>query len=448
MHLSEAFESIAGFVAPADFGRFTQHVDPVWIEEALTATGTGSVRRRRLPAEQVLWLVLGMALMRSESIERVAALLGLALPTAKGELVAKSALAKARQRLGEDPVAYLFVLTAAQWATASADAHRWRGLAVYGADGTTMRVPDSPENWKAFGGHVGNGKRGSSAYPMVRVLALMAARSHLLSALRFDGYYTSEQRLVQDLWQELPDHSVTLLDRNFLAATELIPLERSGTNRHWVTRGKSNTRLRRVKRLGPNDYLVEIDVNYHARKANPTLPRVWTVRAIKYQRRGFRPSLLLTSLVDPGVYPANEIVGLYHERWELELGYDEIKTHMLDRQEAIRSRLPVGVRQEIWGIALAYNLVRLEMERAAVEAGVAPNRISFVNALALIRNAWLVWSTPPLAPGRIPDGLLDLRRHLKLLLLPERRPERSFPRLVKIKMSSYNRKSPTGPGRK
>ena len=79
---------------------------------------------------------------------------------------------------------------------------------------------------------------------------------------------------------------------------------------------------------------------------------------------------------------------------------------MLDRQEAIRSRTPAGVRQELWGIALAYNLVRLEMERAADEAGVEPNRISFVNALALIRNAWLAWSTPPLAPGRIPEGLL------------------------------------------
>lgn len=106
------------------------------------------------------------------------------------------------------------------------------------------------------------------------------------------------------------------------------------------------------------------------------------------------------------------------------------------------------MRQEIWGIALAYNLVRLEMERAADEAQVEPNRISFVNAVSLIRNAWLRWSTVPLAPGRIPEGLLDLRRCLKLLILPPRRPERAFPRAVKIKMSAYNRKRPTGKGRK
>jgi hypothetical protein len=131
-----------------------------------------------------------------------------------------------------------------------------------------------------------------------------------------------------------------------------------------------------------------------------------------------------------------------------ELRYDEIKTHLLEREEAIRSRTPEGVRQEIWGIALAYNLVRLEMERAADEAGIEPNRISFVNALALIRNAWLMWSTPPLAPGRIPEGLLRLRHVLKLLVLPPRRRERAYPRAVKIKMSAYRRKRPIGKGRK
>ena len=121
---------------------------------------------------------------------------------------------------------------------------------------------------------------------------------------------------------------------------------------------------------------------------------------------------------------------------------------MLAREETIRSRTPEGVRQELWGIALAYNLVRVEMEHAADEAGVEPTRISFVNALALVRYTWLISSTPPLAPGKIPARLMDLRRQLGLLVLPERRPERSYPRAVKIKMSNYLRKPPSGRGRK
>jgi hypothetical protein len=448
VHLQKALESLPGFVVPSEFGRFREHIDPSWIEEALCATGTASLRRRRLPAEQAIWVVIGMALLRHESIERVVAMLGLALPAAKGQTAAKSTIAQARRRLGEDPLAYLFAVTAERWASESADRHRWRGLSLHGLDGTTLRVPDSPENWAAFGGQCGNGTRNGSAYPLVRMVAVMTLRSHLLSAVHFSDYATGETTLSDGFWRELPDNSLTIADRNFLVADDLTRLERSGNNRHWLTRAKSTTKLRVLKRLGPRDDLVEITLSDSTRKLYPDLPPVWTARAIAYQRKGFRPSTLLTSLLDAEKHPADELVALYHERWELEIGYDEIKTHLLEREEAIRSRTPGGVRQEIWGIALAYNLVRLEMERAAAEAGVEPNRISFVNALALIRNAWLMWSTLPLAPARIPEGLLRLRHALKLLILPPRRPERAYPRAVKIKMSAYNRKPSKGKGRK
>lgn len=448
MQLQKALESLPGFVVPADFGRFREHIDPAWIEEALGSTGTASVRRRRFPAEQAIWLVIGMALLRRESIERVVAMLGLALPVANGRTAAKSSIAQARSRLGEDPLAYLFSVTADRWAAESADRHRWRGLSLYGLDGTTLRVPDSPSNWAAFGGQCGNGTRNGSAYPLVRMVALMTLRSHILSAVRFADYATGETTLSDEFWNELPDNSLTVVDRNFLVADDLTRLEHSGANRHWLTRAKSTTKLRVLKRLGRHDEIVEITLSDRTRRLHPDLPPVWTARAIRYQRKGFRPSTLLTSLLNAEKYPAAELVALYHERWEIELGYDEIKTHLLDREEAIRSRTPGGVRQEIWGIALAYNLVRLEMERAADAAGVEPSRISFVNALALIRNAWLMWSTMPFAPGRIPEGLRSLRNAIKLLILPPRRPQRAYPRAVKIKMSAYNRKPPTGEGRK
>jgi hypothetical protein len=446
--LQRELESLPGLVVPSDVSRFQQHIDPAWIEEALSATDTASVRRRRLPAEQAVWVVIGMALMRNESIERVVEMLDLALPAANGQGIAKSSIAKARSRLGEDPLAYLFALTAERWATQSAERHRWRGLSLYGVDGTTLRVPDSPENWAAFGGQCGNGLRNGSAYPLVRLVAVMALRSHLLSALHIGQYAVGETTLSDGFWNELPDDSLTIVDRNFLVAEDLTHLERSGSNRHWLTRAKTTTKLRVLKQLSRHDALVEITISEQTRRKYPALPALWKARAITYQRKGFRPSTLLTSLLDAQRYPAAELVALYHERWELELGYDEIKTHLLDRQETIRSRSPAGVRQELWGIALAYNLVRMEMERAADEANVEPTDISFINAVALIRFAWFAWSSRPLAPGRIPKALLDLRRHLKLLILPSRRPERSYPRAVKIKMSAYKRKPPSGSGRK
>ena len=116
---------------------------------------------------------------------------------------------------------------------------------------------------------------------------------------------------------------------------------------------------------------------------------------------------------------------------------------MLDREEAIRSKTPDGVRQELWGILLAYNLIRLEMERVAAAAKVEPTRISFVSAMRLICDEWL-WCAIA-SPGAIPKNLHNLRKALTGLVLPPRRSERSYPRAVKIKMSNYPRKrrSPT-----
>ncbi len=447
MLLKSAF-SVVPACLPDAFDNFSRHLKAEWIDDALTLTGTASLRRRRLPAEQVIWLVVGMALMRNESIERVAALLGLAMPATRGPLVARSALTQARQRLGDEPLEYLFSAAGMEWAARSADAHRWRGLQLYAMDGTTIRVPDTKENWDTFGGHVGNGKRAGSAYPTARVVGLMAVRSHLLASMRFGSFNIGEVTLAREMWPEVPDDALIIVDRNFLIAAELNRLRSDGTNRHWLTRAKSTTKLRTIERFSKGDELVEIELSPDTHRAHPDLPLKWVARAIRYQRRGFRPSVMLTSLTDAVRYPRDELIALYHERWEIELGYDEIKTHMLAREETIRSRTPASVRQELWAIALAYNLVRLEMERAANEAGVEPTRISFVNALSLICHAWVVWSTPPLAPGRIPSALADLRQRLGLLVLPKRRPKRSYPRVVKIKISPYNKKWVKRPARK
>jgi len=147
-------------------------------------------------------------------------------------------------------------------------------------------------------------------------------------------------------------------------------------------------------------------------------------------------------LLDPIAFPADELRELYHERWELELGFDEVKTDLLERQEAIRSKTPSGVMQELWAIGLAYNLVRLEMERVAEEAGVPPSRISFLASLRMIRDEWL-WAAASNSPGAIPKNLRRLRDELKRFILPPRRSKRLFPRAVKIKMSNYDRKRPT-----
>src|SRR5688500_109015 len=358
LSLEAALASVAAVGHATAIDRFRADLDPEWIDQALAATGTATLRRRRLPAEQVVWLVLGMALYRNRSIVEIAHKLDLALPDEHGRPVAASAVPKARARVGPEPLAWLFARCAEAWTTREA-APGWRGLTLYGVDGTTLRVPDSPENRAHFGGHPAGGGHGESGYPLARVVALMELRSHLLRAAAFGPHSAGEYTYAAPVWDAVPNDSLTIVDRGFLAAGLLLPLARGGTNRHWLVRAKRNTRYQVVEEFGPGDALVEMRVSPAARRQDPTLPLTWQARAVTYQRPGHPRQLLLTSLRDPAPYPAAELIALYHERWEIELGYDEVKTGLLAREEAIRSQSPAAVAQEMWGLLLAYNLVRL-----------------------------------------------------------------------------------------
>ncbi len=363
---TEALEFTSEFT-PRTWPNLTQHLDPVWIEEALAATGVATIRRRRLPAERTVWLILGMAVMRDLPIAAVAKQLDIALPGPDGSrTVAASALVQARARLGSDPMEWLFLRASSEWAHRSADAHRWQGLALYAVDGTTLRVADSVENRDHFGGHDSGRHDGGrderqSGYPLLRLVVVMAVRSHVIAAAEFGPYSVDERRYAESLWANVPDNSLVLVDRLYLQSSVLVPLMSNGTNRHWITRAKAKTKFTTVRRLGRGDELVTFTVRRQARVQDPALPREFQARAIRYQRKGYRPQILITSLLDEERYPADEVRALYHERWEVELGFGEIKTDMLERLETIRSKTPAAVAQEMWGLLIAYNLVRLEI---------------------------------------------------------------------------------------
>ena len=379
-----------------------------------------------------------MSLFRDRPLEDVVSKLELALP-GQSSTVARSTVSQARERIGSEPMRWLFERCASAWSEPSADRHRWRGLRLYGIDGSTIRVPDTPENREVFGGH--NSRNGTvSGYAMVRITVLMVLRSHMLAAANFGRYEnTYELEYAKPMCERLPNASLTVVDKGYFGASLLLGIE-GGQDRHWLTRAKSNLRATVLERFGAGDELVEMEVSKQARAQDPTLPRTWTARRIRYQVPGFREQWLLTSLRDPKRFPAEDIAALYHERWELEVGYDEIKTELLEREEAIRSRKPDGVRQELWGLLLVYNLVRQQMESIARDAKVEPTRISFVEALRLMRDEWS-WLSVISSPGALPKRLTTMRAAIKRYVLPPRRP-RLYPRVVKLKMSNYDRKRP------
>jgi hypothetical protein len=436
MSFQDALVAAVSVGRAESLARFRSRIPSEWIEQALAATGTATIRRRRLPAEQVVWLVIGIGLFRDRAIEEVVDALDIALPSPRGA-VAKSAIPPARGRVGDAPVKSLFERTAQVWSRASLDRHRWRGLAVYGIDGTSLRTADTKKNRAEFGGWVAY--KGDSSNPLVRVVVLMALRSHLLAGARFGSYAaTSELGLARELVEDIADDSLTILDALYLSTAFLHALS-NGRQRHWLTKAKSNTKMHVIREYAEGDSLVEIRTTDEALAQDPSLPRTWSARAIRYQRPGFPPRTLLTSLLDAQQYPADELKGLYHERWELELAYDELKTEMLGAEVTLRSKSPSAVRQELWGVLIGFNLVRLEMERVAEEAKVPPTRISFVVSLALIRDEWQ-WSAQTHSPGAIPKHLRILRDRLKRFILPPRRSHRRYPREVKNDYRRYPRR--------
>ena len=284
MSLGTALKTSALFCNPENLDLFKRHIDPAWIDAALSATGKASVRRRRLPAEQVIWVVLGMALFQGRSIEDVITKLDLALPGA--DTIAPSSIAQARKRLGKEPLQWLFNRCARVWSSRSAQAHTYKGLSLYGIDGTSFRVPDSPKNREHFGGQ--SGRDGSqSGYPLVRMAALMVLSSHVIADAKFGAFEgTQEQQYATGLLDKIPTDSLTILDRGFFGASFLKAIE-SVPGRQWLVRGKANMSVRVVKKLGPRDELVEFTTSHCALAKDPSLPSTFLARRVNYKKRGF-----------------------------------------------------------------------------------------------------------------------------------------------------------------
>lgn len=435
--LSTAIEDLVD-CGLAAFGTFAASLPSQWIEEALAATGTASIRRRKLPASSAVRLVIGMGLFADRSILAVVDQLDLLLPEA--ESLAPSAVPQARRRLGAEPLAHLFGQTAGAWALDCPEEQRFRGLQLFALDGVCMRVADTDANFAHFGKPGGRGGSNDAGYPQLRGACLLNVGSRMLLDAHFGPYATSEHELAADLWASVPDRSLTIVDRGFVAYHNAAELLRHGTHRHLLMRLRADNNFETEKVLDDGSELVRWSCPQHLLSECEELGLATSIvgRVISYQHEDGEPSRLFTTLTDIVEYPAQELVDLYHQRWEIELAYDEVKTHMLERKEALRSKSPEGVEQEVWGLLVAYNLVRREMALAAADAKVQPARISFRLSLLELRNLCLL-AAMTTSPATLPRHVKDLPRKLTSLVLPERRSHRRYPRHVKIKMSKFKR---------
>lgn len=405
-----------------------------WIEQALHDTSKASIRRRRLPAQQAVWLVIWMGLQRNKSIKEVCSSLDLALqpkPQDAWSRVAPSVLTDSRRRLDEAPLAALFKTATTAWEKDALVKDNSLGLNIMAVDGTTFRCQDSEDNAQAFGFISQKYK----PYPQLRMVGLMATETRFMIGAAFDACQVGEATLARRLLGDVPANSLTLFDRCYFSADLLLAWSKAASNCHWLTPVKRKLRYEVIEHFADNDMLISMPVSPQAQRNNPALPTHWQARLVLFKDPKGEIEGFITSLVDPEKYPLEHLLSVYWQRWEIEEGYGEIKQTQLQSEVTLRSRFAAGVRQELWGVLLAYNLVRLEMIHIAKDANVSPTRVSFIAAINLIDSQlrWLALSPD----GNLPIKLKQMRESVSHFILPDKRKDRTFPRSVLFVPAKY-----------
>lgn len=410
------------------------------IRRAVEQTAAGHARERKVSLPVVVWLVIALHVYTTLSISAVLAKLarGLRLlwPDPLIALPTDSALTYRRYQVGARPLARLFHQICQPIAT-----HETRGAFLFGLrlmalDGTVEDVPDTPANAAVFGRHVA--ERGASAFPQVQVVYLAECGTHVIIDAGFWPYHTSERVGGFRLLRRVQEGMLVLWDRGFHDYEMIIATRRR--NAHVLSRLPGNVKPQHLRTLSDGSVLAALrPSDRHRRKQGEHL----LVRVITYTITD--PALpghgetyrVLTTLLDPQQAPAHELACAYHERWEIELVVDELDTHQRLAGRTLRSLKPVGVIQELYGLLLAHYAVRVLMHEAALQADLDPDRLSFVHALEVVRDA--VPEFQLVVPEHLPVLYARLLHDMAAKRLPERRP-RSNPRVVKRKMSNFKLK--------
>jgi len=358
------------------------------VDAVLRETKRTSVRERDLPAHVVVYYVIALALyMRSSYGEVLRCLLEgvqwLLDPSARVRVAGPSGISQARSRLGAEPLKQLYegiVCPVAGKDTRGAWYRQWRLVSL---DGSTLDVADTAENEKAFGRP--GASRGSSAFPKLRFVSLLESGTHVLWGARMDSYAVSEVVLAQDVVRSLSKGMLCLADRGFTGYKLWQEAAHTGADLLWRTR--QNAQLDVDRRLPDGSYISRIYASTSDRR-NQRNPIV--VRVVDYRLEGVPDAepiyRLITTVLEPELAPAVELAALYHERWEIETAFDELKTHLRGAQIVLRSKTPELVRQEFYGLMMAHFAIRGLMHEAALKADEDPDRLSFLHTVRIVRR--------------------------------------------------------------
>ena len=367
------------------------------IDEVLNETGRQEIRRRLLPARLVVYYVLCLALFYGDAYEEVMRRLvgsfGRLRQWNDGWVVPSSgAISQARKRLGEQPLKELFSRVALPLARPGTQGCWYRDWRVMAIDGVVLDAPDTPENAEEFGR--GGNHLADSPFPQIRVVGLAECGTHAIVGAAMDGYHTYERALAVQLFPVIESNMIVLCDRGFFSYEHWRDACTTGAAMLWRVSSGLDLPVHHIhpdgsyrSQLAPRQMKIAYK---QGKRRNIPEDLIIPVRVIEYaipNRTGKEETYrLITSLLDHTEAPAQELAELYQQRWEFEIGLDEIETHQMGRPRVLRSKLPDLVRQEIWAFLLTHYAIRAFIHDAADDIGEDPDRISFIRTLRIIRR--------------------------------------------------------------
>ena len=395
----------------------------------------GLEKRKRVFDAFTTWLIfLGQTLDADHSCRNALAQARAAGLVSAQASVHSGGYCQARNRLSEEALHHLATGLGAELSQGEREADRWHGRRVVAMDGTSVTLPDTPENQAAY--PQPRPQLPGCGFPVMYLCTLMSLASGALLDFATGSGNGNELTLWRRLWDRLRPGDIALGERKYCSYADIALLRQRGVD--VVARlGVRKTDFRKGRILGIEDHII----CWHAPKKLPAwlgsqvIPPLMPLRELRFQVAvpGFRPQTVtvVTTLLDTEAYPKEDLAELFFSRWQIELRLRDIKTMLgMDR---LRTKMPERARKELWMFLAAHSLLRTLMYSAAQEADAPVARISFQGC----RQRLLATATHAGTHAGFTRSFRRLIRELAHDLNPDR-PFRVEPRAVKRRPKQYN----------
>jgi hypothetical protein len=336
---------------------------------------------------------MALSLYPEAAYEEVFAVVAQGLAWASGAAeparVSKVAISRLRTRIGAEPLAELVRRCCTPLAHARLQPQAfYADRRLVALDGSCFELPDEADNAATFG-YPGSrtSVTGHAGYPQARCVVLVECATHAILGANIGAYRSGEWELCEELLPRLDAGMLCLADRGFNGYEHWRQASATGADLLW--RCSDSRQLPVLKVLDDGSFLSSISPSRVSRAQ--AAEQAITVRVIEYTLPGdgsAQPRYrLLTTLLDAKVAPALELAALYHQRWEVESVFDELKTHLLHSRRVMRSKTPELVRQEFYGWVLAHYAVRWLLHEGAARHRLPHAELSFKGHVELLRRA-------------------------------------------------------------